>query len=402
MNKEYTKILAFAHEHCDDDPLRLLLQQPRYPDIDLGLVAQQLEGQRQASTKWPTLARCGDYFFPPRINREQSSSEATARYKARLFAALGGGSLADLTGGMGVDTFFMAQEARCADYYEMDAALCAIAEYNFAALKAGNIVCHCCDSLGSNASLGRYDLICIDPARRDRQGRKVAAFEDCTPNLLEHLERLRTSCRHLMVKASPMVDIHLAVEQLGKVDEVHVVALNGECKEVLFIIPGETEEGLSEMPVIHCVDLDGHEMTSTRTEYVFTWNEEESATASFANKMGAYLYEPNAALMKGGCYKSICGWFGLEKLERNTHLYTGEKLIEGFPGRRFRVLQPLTLNDKEAKRHIPEGKAHVVVRNYPIAAAELQKRLKLREGGSLFVIAATLGKHRMGWLCEMV
>lgn len=399
MNREYTKILAFAHEHCDDDPLKLLLQQSRHPDTDLGLVAQQLEGQRQASTKWPTLARCGDYFFPPRLNREQSSSEATARYKAGLFAALGGGRLADLTGGMGVDTFFMSQDATEADYYEVNEELCDIAQHNFAALGARHIACHCCDSLGSDAALSEYDLIFIDPARRDNHGHKVAAFEDCTPNLLDNLGLLRSLCRHLMVKASPMVDIHAAVEQLGEVDEVHVVALNGECKEVLFILPCASKREGASQPTIHCVDLDG---CGEKSHSHFTWGEEEAANATYASEMGSYLYEPNAALMKGGCYNSICEWFELKKLARNTHLYTSEGMIGRFPGRCFSVLQPMTLNSKEAGRLIPEGKAHVVVRNFPMAAAELQKKLKLKEGGRLFVIGATLGSRPQGWLCEKV
>ena len=398
MTKEFTKILSFAFEHAGDDPLRLLLQQQRYPDIDLRLVAQQLEGQRQASVKWPTLARCGGYFYPPRLNREQSSSEAAARYKAHLFATMGGGALADLTGGMGVDTYFMAQHATHADYYEVDGELCAIAEHNFATLGAGNIDCHCCDSLGTDAVLGMYDLIFIDPARRDGQGRKVAAFEDCTPNLLEHLDTLRAKCRHLMVKASPMVDIHTAVSQLGSVAEVHVVAVEGECKEVLFVVPGGPMKETGLEPIIHCTDIDKQ---GAAQEYTFTWAEEAAALPHYATEAGTYLYEPNAALMKGGCYGCIGGWFSLEKLARNTHLYTSHQRIENFPGRVFRVVCPLPLNAKEAHRHIPEGRAHVVVRNYPMAAAELQKKLRLTEGGRLFVVAATLGRQPQGWLCEM-
>ena len=398
MTREFTKILAFAYDHCDDDPLKLLLQQQHYPDIDLREVAQQLEGLRQASTKWPTLAQCKAYYYPPRLNREQSSSEATARHKARLFAQLGGGSFADLTGGMGVDTYFMAQVAAHADYYEVDGGLCATTEYNFAALGADNIDCHCADSLSPSTTLATHDLFYIDPARRDRQGRRVAAFEDCTPNLLEHLDMLRQKCRHLLVKASPMVDIHTAVRQLGVVSDVHVVEADGECKEVLFVVPGADRE--TKEPSIHCTDLGGHGNTQEVRERVFTWSEEANATPSFANEVEGYLYEPSPSLMKGGCYNSICAWYGIKKLARNTHLYTDSQLEADFPGRVFEVLQPLTLNAKEVRRAIPEGKAHVVVRNYPMAANELQKKLGLREGGELFVIATTLGQRRQGWLCK--
>ena len=387
--------LAFAKEHQGEDTARLLLSAARYPFIDMLAAVQQIEGLQTAKEKWPSLLACEEFLFPPRLNREQSSSEATARYKAGLFASLGGGRLADLTGGMGVDTYFMSREASYADYYEVDEGLCDIAQHNFATLGADNITCHCCDSLADEAALGEYDLIYIDPARRDSHGRKVSAFEDCTPNLLENLEWLQRRCQHLLVKASPMVDIRMAVGQLGKVGEVHVVAVNGECKEVLFLLSG-TAEG---EPTIHCVDIDNCE---GKKDYLFTWEKEAAAKVSFATQMGTYLYEPNAALMKGGCYNSIGGWFGLEKLARNTHLYTSERRVEGFPGRRFKVLQALTLNDKEVRKVIPEGKAHVMVRNYPLAAADLQKKLKLREGGSLFVIGATLGSRPQGWLCEQV
>lgn len=400
MNKEYIKILTFAHDHCNDDPLKLLLQQLRYPEIDLGQVAQQLEGQRQASTKWPTLARCEGYYFPPRLNREQSSSEATACYKARLFAALGGGSFADLTGGMGVDSYFMSRCATHADYCEVDESLCDIARHNFDVLGADNTVCHCGDSMEMIASLGRYDLILIDPARRDQHGRKVAAFEDCTPNLLENLGMLRQRCHHLLVKASPMVDLHTAVKQLEAVSDVYVVEVDGECKEALFVVEGA--EGQPSEPHIHCIDLGSHGTSQAEHDRVFTWSEEAEAVPTFASEVEDYLYEPSPSLMKGGCYNSLCRWFGIKKLARNTHLYTDSRRHEDFPGRVFQVLQPLPLNAKEAKRAIPEGKAHVVVRNYPVSANELQKKLGLREGGEQFVIATTLGQRRLGWLCKIV
>ena len=394
--------LAFAKEHQGEDTSTLLLRASRYPSIDMPTAVHQIEGLRTAKEKWPSLLGCEEFLYPPRLNREQSSSEATARYKARLFEALGGGSFADLTGGMGVDSYFMSLCATRADYCEVDEGLCDMARHNFAALDVANIGCHCGDSMEwLSRQNRRFDLIVIDPARRDSHGRKVAAFEDCTPNLLEHLQTLREHCRRLMVKASPMVDIHTAVAQLGAVSEVHVVALNGECKEILFLVGGTENDSTSGEPKIHCIDLNGHGAEPGGAEQVFTWEEEAAALPCFATNVGAYLYEPHAALMKGGCYNSICGWFGLKKLARNTHLYTGDSLIESFPGRCFKVLQPMSLNSKEAHRLIPEGRAHVVVRNYPLAAAELQKRLKLKEGGSLFVIGATLGSHPQGWLCEM-
>lgn len=390
------KILRFADEHRDDDPLKLLLKQDKYPEIDLRLVAQQLEGRRQAWVKWPTLARCAAYFYPPKLNREQSSSERTARYKGEIFARLGCVSFADLTGGMGIDTLFLSEKAQGGEYYEEDAWLCALARHNFAALGLGCVSVHQGDSMAAMAAgEGRcYDLIMIDPARRDSRGRKVAAFECCTPNLIEHRDAILARCRYLLVKASPMIDIDLALRQLGGAEEVHVVAVGGECKEVLFLV---SSGGGGSVPRVRCIDLGrGHEGVS------FTREEERTARASYADGMGRYLYEPNAALMKGGCYNSLCGWYGVRKLSRNTHLYTSEEAVEGFPGRCWAVLVEVKLTAKEVARAIPGGRAHVTTRNYPLSAEELRRRLRIEEGGELFVVAATLGERRLGWLCREV
>lgn len=401
MNKAFIDILQFAREHSGDDPLQLLLQRQRYPEVDLSLVAQQLEAQQQASVKWPTLAACANYFYPPRLNREQSSSEATALFKAKLLREYGEGMVIDLTGGMGVDTYFMAQVAEHADYCEQDAALCDIARHNFEALGVSNISCHTGDSIeflaGSN---NIYNTIFIDPARRNKLGGKVAAFEDCTPNLLLHLDLLRNHCRQLLIKASPMIDISQAERQLGVVSDIYIVAVKGECKEVLFQVPNSEFQVPTEAAILHCLDI--RSISSTPSIFSFTRKDEESASCTFASEMATYLYEPNAALMKGGCFRLLSQQYGIQQLARNTHLYTSERLVDNFPGRVFRVMQPTVLNAKSIGNLVPEGKAHVIARNHPLSADTLQKKLKLHEGGSRFIIAATLGTRPMGWLCEQL
>ncbi len=389
----YEEIIAFAQEHCQDDPLKLALQQKRYPGIDLGLVAQQLEGRRQAAQKWPALASCGQYFFPPKLNREQSSSEATAVYKASLFRQLGSETFADLTGGMGIDTYFIGRQAARADYFELNADLFQITKHNLAVLRQEQIACHNADSIQYLATHDQtYDLILIDPARRNNLGGRVVAFEDCTPNLLDNLALLRSRCQYLLVKASPMIDLRQATQQLGGVEEIHIISVNGECKEVLFLVPGES---IRKPAVIHCVNLQ-----TADPAMIFSADQEECAIPEFATVAGQYLYEPNASIMKGGCFNLLGNQLALAQLSRNTHLYTSDTLVDHFPGRRFRIIQELALNAKEVKKVLPEGKAHVATRNYPMAAADLQKKLKISEGGHLFIIAATLGTKPMGWLCE--
>lgn len=389
----YEEIIAFAQDHIQDDPLKLVLQQKRYPDIDLSLVAQQLEGQRQAMQKWPALASCKQYFFPPKLNREQSSSQATAEYKAQLFSRLGATTFADLTGGMGIDTYFIGRQAARVDYFELNPDLFPITQHNLAALGQHQIACHNADSIQHLADHDTtYDLILIDPARRNSMGGRVVAFEDCTPNLLDNLDLLHSRCQYLLVKASPMIDLRQATQQLGGVEEIHIVSVNGECKEVLFLVSnGETMKPME----THCVNLQ-----SSDPIVIFTADQESDAVPRFVTLVGQYLYEPNASIMKGGCFNLLGNQLALAQLARNTHLYTSDTLVEHFPGRRFRILQEVSLNAKEVKKILPEGKAHVATRNYPMAAADLQKKLKIKEGGHLFIIAATLGTKPMGWLCE--
>ena len=383
MTKEF---IDFVNAHKDEDTARLLLSAARYPSIDMPAAVQQIEGLRTAREKWPGLLAFEEFFYPPRLNREQSSSEATARYKASIISSddCQLSTIADLTGGMGVDTLAFAKVAQHVDYVERDPQLCALMEHNLRALRIDNVSVHCADSMEWLTTAGRYDLLFVDPARRAASGRKVAAFEDCMPNILEHAEMLRMHCRLLMVKASPMIDIDLGCRQLGNVNEVHVVGVKGECKEVLFV----------------CGEPQG-EPRITCGEVSFTRSEEAATEARYVKTMGRYLYEPDAMLMKGGPFKIIAVRYGIEQLGHNTHLYTSEKRLDGFPGRVFEVLQELKLSRKEVAAVIPDGKAHVVTRNYPVEAAALQRQLGLREGGDVFVVATSVGDRKCGFLCKM-
>jgi len=220
----------------------------------------------------------------------------------------------------------------------------------------------------------------------------VAAFDDCTPNLLEILPLLQQRGRHLMVKASPMLDITLALRQLQSVSEVHIVALKGECKEVLFLSNGDGD------PTIHCIELD----PERHFHFTFLPHEESQASVDYADAVGTYLYDPHAALRKARCPRLIGQRYGLTQLAPDTHLYTSSTLVAGFPGRTFEVLQELTLNRKAVREVLPDGKAHVVVRNFPAEAAALQRQLGLKEGGDLFVVATSIGTHRTGLLCKSI
>lgn len=399
--------LSFAKEHINDDPLELLLHKQRYPDVDLEFAVQQIEGRRTARDKWPSLLQYDEFIYPPRLNREQASSDETAMHKASLANELCGEetflTVADLTGGMGIDSIAFAKRSRnvnplCTqvlahvDYVELNEELCNIMEHNRKVLGLENIKIHCADSIEWLAAKDRhFDIIFIDPARRSASGRKVAAFEDCAPNILQHLELLRSHCRWLIIKASPMMDIDKGIEQLGSVSDVYVVAVKGECKELLFLCGEQHGE-----PLIHCQNIIHSDCIYSNAP--FTRSQEAQAEALFCTSVGRYIYEPDASLMKGGPYKLLSEEWGMQKLARNTHLYTSDQL-HSWMGRTFCVLKEVSLNKKAIASLIPDGKAHVIVRNYPARAEELQRQLGLKEGGDLFVIATTVGTKKTGFIC---
>lgn len=392
------RLIEFVQQHKDEDPLKLLLQQKKYPDVDMGAVAQQIEGQRQASAKWPALVGCQCFLYPPRLNREQSSSEETAFHKADIIQSLYGERrhrlrIADLTGGMGIDSIAFAKMPDTeVDYVECNTELCRLMEHNCSVLGLDNIAVHCGDGIEwLRNGKKKYDIIYIDPARRDTHGKKVAAFEDCTPNILEHKVLLTEYSDFLMVKASPMMDIDKGIAQLGNVSDVCVVAVRNECKELVFICGGSNEETR-----IHCTDIipgDG-----VYNNDPFTRSQEAQAECIYCKSVGRYIYEPDASLMKGGPYKLLSDEWGLQKLARNTHLYTSDNYHD-WMGRTFCVLKEVALNKKAIATFIPDGKAHVIVRNYPARAEDLQRQLGLKEGGDLYIIATTIGTQKTGLLC---
>ncbi len=386
----------FVRQHQTDDPIKLLLQQSKYPNVDMRLVAQQIEGKRQALAKWPTLASYEKVLYPPKLNREQSSSEYAARYKAETFV-LPNWHIADLTGGMGIDSMAFAKVANSVDYFEVDESLCRNTQHNCGIMNLANVTCHNTNSMEwiRHSDL-HFDLIFIDPARRNPQGRKVAAFEDCSPNLLDNLELIFAHTDRLLVKASPMIDLTLGTQQLNHVKDVHILSIDGECKEVLFFCDFvQTSE-----TTIHCIDH--HPKTGHADIFHFTRQEESEATATYCQQVHKYLYEPNATLMKGAAFALISQRFNIHQLARNTHLYTSDELVKQFPGRTFIVLEEIQLNRKSISKTFPDKKAHVISRNYPINAAELQKQLGLQEGGSDFLIATTIGNKKTGLVCRKI
>ena len=374
---------AFIREHATDDVRTLALQAARYPQVDMRVAATQIEGRRIAAVKLPAWAATEGLVYPVRLSMEQCSSEVTARYKASL---IHGQRLADLTGGFGIDCSYMSDRFAATTYIERNEELCRIATHNFALLGKSITVLHG-NSTELLAALPPQDWLFVDPARRDGIGNKVVALADCEPNV-SHLEsQLLHKAPHVMIKCSPMLDISQALRELRSVSEVHVVSVSNECKELLLILAATA----THEPTIYTVNFHG----ATVQSFHYTAADEAAAQCTYTATVGRYLYEPNSSLMKAGCFRLPAQRWGLKKLHPNTHLYTSDTLVPDFPGRIFQVISTDGFGKNELKRLSSEvKKANLAVRNFPERPEVLRKRLKLSDGGDIYLFATTLHDER--------
>ena len=312
----------FIADHLHDDVHELALK-THNAKVDMTLALRQIEARQLLQKKVPSWSGNDELLFPAKLSIEQCSSEATARYKASL---MHGSTFADLTGGLGVDCFFISRNFQHADYVEANPELCKLARHNFEVLlndsEKRNIIVHQESSEDYLQHGAPVDGLFIDPARRDAHGRKTVSIADCTPNVVELQDLLLSKAHRVMVKLSPMLDISQALKELKHVKEVHVIAVENECKELLFIM----EPHFNGEPIFTCVNLQ-----TNQPLVQFTQEEEQAANLQLAKEPGRYLYEPNAAIMKSGCFRLLCPRFGLLKLHRNSHLYTSVELIKDFP-----------------------------------------------------------------------
>ena len=377
---------SFILEHEGDDLSRLVLARERFaaqvPDFDLALTT--LEVRRKLRDKVPEWYAAPGLQYPLRIAGEQCSSAQTARYKASVAAsavkgATGTAKLADLTGGLGVDSWGFAQVFGAVLYNEMRPELAAAAVHNFEALGFGNIKVQSQELVSGNLAqiLDGFgpDILFLDPARRSSDGRKVFRLEDCQPDVLKLLPELLDACPRLLLKLSPMADITLVCQQLGSVKEVHVVAAEGECKELLLLLEAGYE-GAYRLFVyesgIPCEILSHRACGPAQND---------------SNHPGSFLFEPGKALLKAGAFDWPCQ-FGLTKLGRHTHLYIGPEVPEGLApfGKRFKILEMLPLNNrtiKEIAKHFPQ--ASVTARNIPLTSDELRRKLGVKDGGTVHI-----------------
>ena len=428
----------FIRQHQDDDVRQLAFLGSKYPEVDMPFALDQIRGRKMARVKLPRWASLEGIIYPPHISMEQCSSESTALYKAELAARLLGLpasssgiemkaeneiEFVDLTGGFGVDFSYIAARLGVKSMYvERQAHLCEAAKENFGRLGLKNAIVKNGDGIevlhsflpkkddaaSTDDSLGiTYDqplsllktklglkLIFIDPARRDDAGNKVVSLKDCTPDVTILQEEMLSKADYVIIKLSPMLDWHRAISH---VREVHIISVNNECKELLLVLSarnmGDMEASSADGEVKHAGNLRIYCVNDAQS-FVCDELDMESSPVRIAPPVleeMQYLYEPNASLMKAGCFGVLSGRYDARMLSKNSHLFVSQAPIEAFPGRSFRIIAVSSFNKKELKRHLSGiTKANIATRNFPLSVAELRKRLKLKDGGETYIFATTL------------
>ena len=426
----------FIRQHQDDDVRQLAFLASKYPEVDMPFALDQIRGRKMARVKLPRWASLEGIIYPPHISMEQCSSESTALYKAELAARLLALPVSssfseeigfvDLTGGFGVDFSYIAARLGVKSMYvERQAHLCEAAKENFGRLGLKNAIVKNGDGIevlhsfhpkkkdaaSDDDSLGIiYDqplsllktklglkLIFIDPARRDDAGNKVVSLKDCTPDVTVLQEEMLSKADYVIIKLSPMLDWHRAISELSHVREVHIISVNNECKELLLVLSarnlGDMEASSADGEVKHAGNLRIYCVNDAQS-FVCNELDMESSPVRIAPPVleeMQYLYEPNASLMKAGCFSVLSERYGARMLSKNSHLFVSMEPIEDFPGRSFCIIAISSFNKKELKRHLSGiTKANIATRNFPLSVAELRKRLKLKDGGETYIFATTL------------
>ena len=370
-----------GHEH--DDEQKLILKHKSLFGIPTAALAEQLRGRRKAKDKLPSYYATTGIVYPPSVNLEQSSSEASANFKAEVIQRFlpECKSCADLTSGFGVDSYFFSKAFDHVDYVEPNQTLLEITRHSHEKLKAKNISYQAITAEGFLQQTNkRFDLLYLDPSRRDKANKKVFRFSSCEPDVTALTSVLFAKADFILIKASPLIDLQQGLQELQNVRAIFILSVKNECKEVLFLC----QSFWSGEPTIHAVNLQDND----KEEFSFARTEEKAAVAEFSEPL-TYLYEPNTSILKAGAFKLVSVKFRLNKLHANTHLYTSNEFVKDFPGRVYKVKAVVKPVPAAIKAFFITGKANVVTRNYPLAAETLKKKMKLTDGGDHYLIGFT-------------
>ena len=392
MNKAILndEVREFLKNNLKTTAAELALRGSSFSGISSSELAQQLIGLQKAERKLPTWFKNSQIYYPPKLNLEQTSSETTAKYKASLVK---GKTLIDLTGGLGIDDFYFAQHFKEVIHCELNAELSEIAAHNLKQLGRENISFKNEDSLEYLKNTDQnFDCIYVDPARRDNAGGKVFRLADCLPNVPANLDLLFKKTDIILIKTSPLLDLQAGISELQSVTEIHIIAVNNEVKELLWLL----KKGDNQEPKIKTLNF-----TKKGVEKFEGILDKLTGEVAYSLPKN-FLYEPNAAIMKSGLFREIALQTQTSKLHKNSHLYTSEKEIN-FPGRKFKILDIEEYKPGSLKKKFKKLKANITTRNFPESVVILRKKLKIKDGGKTYLFFTTnINNQKIVLVCEKV
>ncbi|WP_440121536.1 class I SAM-dependent methyltransferase [Tenacibaculum sp. Ill] len=378
MNKNilHPEVQSYINNNLKVSIEQFIFKGSPFKDVSVQELANQVIAKQKSEKKLPTWFQTKNIYYPPKLSIEQTSSEITAEYKSKL---VNGDSIIDITGGFGVDCYAFSKRFKKVVHCEINEELSEIVSYNYQQLEVSNIRTVATDGLEylKNTS-EKFDCIYIDPSRRNDTKGKVFLLSDCLPNVPENLDFLFEMSDTILVKNSPILDISSTINELKFVKEIHVVAVNNEVKELLFLLT----KGHKQLIKVNTVNI----LKNSVREFNFNLGNGFKSEYSTPLK---YLYEPNSAILKSGGFNQIANQQKVNKLHQHSHLYTSEKLVKDFPGRIFEINNVFTYNKKKVKKQITDTKANITTRNFPKTVAQLRKETKLKDGGNTYLFFTT-------------
>jgi 16S rRNA G966 N2-methylase RsmD len=385
------EVVEYLKNNSTISAATIVLKGSPFKDISAQELAQQHIGLQKSKDKLPLWHTTRGILFPPKLNIEQTSSSKAANYKASLIS---GKTLIDITGGFGIDDHYFSKVFNTVTHCELNENLSALAAHNSKVLKTTNITFKVGDGievLKNEAS--QFDWIYTDPSRRDDAGGKVFKLSDCEPNIPKHLDVLLEKGKRILLKTSPLLDITAGLRELKFVSEIHIVAINNDVKELLWIIDQEHSSPTEIITV--------NFKANYKEEFKAKLTYESLAQVNYSKAL-SYLYEPNSALMKSGLFNTISEQYSLFKLHQNSHLYTSERLID-FSGRRFKILETLPFHKKSLKLVFKNTKANITTRNFPLTVSQLKSALQIKDGGTTYLFFTTQNQSdKVVLVCEKI
>lgn len=384
LNKE---VQDFINTNLKSDVTKLILKGSPFSSVSIQEIAEQILAKNSCEKKLPTWFNAENIYYPNKLNIEQTSSEITSNYKSDLVS---GATLIDITGGFGVDAYFFSQKVENITHCEIAEELSAIVSHNFKQLKVKNITTLFGDGIEFlEKCKEKFDWIYADPSRRNDVKEKVFLLEDCLPNIPENLDLLFQKTDHILLKVSPILDLKSAINELNNVKEIHVVAVESEVKELLFLLENNYTQNID----IKIINFNKEEIQ----RFNFSLNEEVFPTFSEPKK---YLFEPNSAILKAGAFQQISAHLKIDKLHKHSHLYTSDKLID-FPGRKFEIKHSISYDRKKLLQLIISKKANITTRNFPETVAQIRKKTGLKDGGNQYLFFTTdINNKHLVLICE--